>query len=93
MRKTTRPLDSRSDWQVAVAITLTLRVFYSAFAATLSFLLHPSATLIHSNRLTENLTSPGTGHYALLGVWERFETLWYLRIAAQGYGLAPSPAL
>ena len=26
-------------------------------------------------------------HYALLGIWERFDTLWYLRIAEHGYDL------
>jgi hypothetical protein len=29
-------------------------------------------------------------YYALLGVWQRFDTLWYLRIAERGYDLPPS---
>ena len=33
------------------------------------------------------LPSPGGWHYALIGVWERFDTLWYLRIAERGYDL------
>ena len=82
-----RPVDSWKDWQIALAITGTLRVFYSLLAAVLSFLLHPDAALIRSNQLTENLGTAGNWHYALLGVWERFDTLWYLRIAARGYDL------
>ena len=30
---------------------------------------------------------PPDWHYALLGIWERFDTLWYLHIAAHGYDL------
>jgi Gpi18-like mannosyltransferase len=33
------------------------------------------------------LPAPGGWHYALLGIWERFDTLWYLRIAERGYDL------
>jgi hypothetical protein len=81
---------SRPEWQTALALTLALRVFYSATAAALSFILHPSPLLIHSNVLTDNLPAPGTWHYALLGVWQRYDTLWYLHIAERGYDLAPS---
>lgn len=91
MRKTTRLLDLQSDWQAAIAVTLVLRVFYSALAGALSFVVHPPPALIHSNALTENLPEPGTWHYALLGVWERFDTLWYLRIAQRGYDLPMAP--
>jgi hypothetical protein len=80
-----RPAETWSDLRIALAITVALRVFYSAFAAALSFMLHPSPALIHSNALTENLPAPGSWHYALVGVWERFDTLWYLRIAEHGY--------
>ena len=82
-----RRLEWSSDWQIALAITAVLRVFYSALVAVLSFFLHPNPALIRSNALTENLPTPGSGHYALLGVWERFDTLWYLHIAAHGYDL------
>jgi hypothetical protein len=82
-----RRLQSWADWQVALAITIALRVFYSAVAAALSFYLHPDPAIIHTNALTEHLPAPGTWHYALLGVWERFDTLWYLRIAQRGYDL------
>jgi len=82
-----RKLESRPDWQIAIAITGALRLFYSAAAAAASPFLHPDATLIRSNALTENLPAPGGWHYALLGIWERFDTLWYLRIAERGYDL------
>ncbi|MGA8761289.1 MAG: hypothetical protein WB562_00215 [Candidatus Sulfotelmatobacter sp.] len=42
--------------------------------------------MIHSNALTENLPPPDHNlRYLALGVWERFDTLWYLQIAAHGY--------
>jgi hypothetical protein len=47
--------------------------------------LHPDPALIHSNELTGNLPSPHGLHYALLGIWERFDTLWFMRIAEHGY--------
>src|SRR6266436_1734738 len=80
-------LKSRPDWQIALAITGALRVFYSAVAAAFLPFLHPDPVLIHSNELTENLPAPYGLHYALLGIWERFDTLWYLRIAMRGYDL------
>jgi|SRR5271165_287112 len=83
-----RKLESRPDWQIALAIAVALRVFYSALAAGLSFFLHPDQALIRSNALTEHLSTPGSWHYAMLGVWERFDTLWYLRIAERGYDVA-----
>ena len=82
-----RKLASRPDWQIALMATAALRVFYSAMAAAFSPFLHPDPTLIHSNALTENLPSPHGLHYALLGIWERFDTLWFLRIAEHGYDL------
>jgi len=70
-----------------MALTAALRVFYTAMAAAFLPFLHPDPALIHSNALTENLPAPHGLHYALLGIWERFDTLWYLRIAAHGYDL------
>lgn len=80
-----RKLEPRADWQIALAITAALRVVYTGIAAALAVFLHPDARLIHSNALTENLPAPSGLHYALLGIWERFDTLWYLRIAERGY--------
>lgn len=80
-----RKVSSRPDWQIALAATAGLRVFYSAMAAALLPFLHPDPALVRSNALTENLPSPHGLHYALLGIWERFDTLWFVRIAEQGY--------
>jgi len=87
MRKMSCKLESRPNWQIALAITASLRLLYSVAAAVVSPFLHPDAALIRSNALTENLPAPGSWHYALLGIWERFDTLWYLRIAERGYDL------
>jgi hypothetical protein len=80
-----RKLPPRPQWQIALTFTVALRIVFSAIAAVLSFFLHPVPALIRSNALTDNLPRPGTIHYALLGVWERFDTLWYLHIAQHGY--------
>ena len=68
-----------------MAVAAALRVFCTAMAAAFSPFLHPDPAAIHSNALTENLPSPHGLHYALLGIWERFDTLWFLRIAEHGY--------
>ena len=78
-------LASRPDWQIAAILAATLRVFYSAMAAAFSPFLHPDPALIRSNQLTEHLPSPHGLQFALLGIWERFDTLWFLRIAERGY--------
>src|ERR1700674_3231673 len=80
-------LKSRPDWQIALAMAGALRVFYLAVAAASLPFLHPDPVLIHSNELTGNLPAPYGLHYALLGIWQRFDTLWYLRIATRGYDL------
>jgi Mannosyltransferase (PIG-V) len=82
-----RKLEPRADWQIALAITAALRVVYTGVAAVAAIVLHPDARLIQSNVLTENLPSPHGLYYALLGIWERFDTLWFLRIAEHGYDL------
>ena len=76
---------SKADCKIALLITVALRVFYSGIAALFSTFSHPDPALIHSNALTANLPAAGTLHYALLGIWERFDTLWYLHIAQHGY--------
>lgn len=80
-------LGSRADWQIALAITAALRVFYSAVAALAAAIVHPRDGLIRSNALTQTLPPTGNWHYAFIGVWERFDTLWYLHIAQRGYDL------
>jgi len=80
-----RKLAFRPDWQIAVVVTAALRVFYTAMAAAFMPFLHPDPALIHTNALTEHLPAPHGLHYALLGIWERFDTLWFLHIAEHGY--------
>jgi hypothetical protein len=80
-----RKLASRPDWQIAIVVTAALRVLYTAMAAVFLPFLHPDPALIRSNALTENLPTPHGLRYALLGIWERFDTLWFLRIAEHGY--------
>ncbi len=82
-----RRLETWPDWKIALTLAAALRISYSTIATALSFLLRPDPALIHSNALTEHLATPGNWHYALVGVWERFDTLWYLRIAQHGYDL------
>jgi hypothetical protein len=71
----------------ALALTLGMRIFYSIFAAALSPSLRLDPNLIHSNSLTGKLMSRDLHPllYALLGVWERFDTLWYIQISRHGY--------
>ncbi len=76
---------SRSDGQIAFWVTVVLRAIYTGVAAVAAMVLHPDQGLIHSNALTDNLPAPHGLHYALLGIWERFDTLWFLRIAERGY--------
>lgn len=82
-----RKLERRADWQIAFAITAALRLVYTGVAAAAAVFLHPDARLIQSNAFSETLPVPGGWHYALLGIWQRFDTLWYLRIAERGYDL------
>src|SRR5260370_18867617 len=81
-------LKSGPDWQIALTMAGALRVFYSAVATGFLPFLHPDPRAIQSNGpLAESLPVPYGLHYALLGIWERFDTLWYLRIAKRGYDL------
>lgn len=76
----------RPPWQRALALTLFLRLAYSVLAAIVALIQSVNWQLVHSNALTENLPSPDHSlRYLLFGVWERFDTLWYLHIAAHGY--------
>jgi hypothetical protein len=80
-----RRLESWADWTIALAVTLGLRVIFSLVAGVLSLFLHLNRALIQTNTFAENLPAPGSWYYALVGVWERFDTLWYLHIAQHGY--------
>ena len=73
-------------WRRAVVLALFLRLIYSFFAATVALIQPVNWRLAHSNAFTENLRPPDHSlRYLLLGVWERFDALWYLHIAAHGY--------
>ena len=74
-----------TDWKLALLLTAGLRILYSTMAAVFALLSHPDQALVRSNAFTEHLPAPGTLYYALLGIWERFDTLWYLHIAQNGY--------
>jgi hypothetical protein len=75
-----------SPFRTALLLTLFLRLFYSLCAAWLTPHLVLDPQRIHSNELTDHLMQRGEGfRYALLGVWERFDTLWYIHIAQNGY--------
>ncbi len=70
-------------------LALALRLGYSLFAGVAAWIQRVNGRLVHSNALTENL--PAADHswrYLLFGVWNRFDTLWYLHIAAQRYDRA-----
>ena len=71
----------------AAILTLAARVFYSLIAAFFSPRLALNENLIRSNRLTDHLMSRSLHPiaYAFLGVWQRFDTLWYVEIARHGY--------
>ena len=75
----------RPPWQFALMLTLVMRLFYSAIAALFSLFVQTDARLVGSNTFTETL-GPASGiRYAWLDIWQRFDTLWYLHIAANGY--------
>jgi hypothetical protein len=72
----------------ALILTLGLRVLYSGIGFLLTPFLKLDPIFVQSNRFTENLMQRSEGlRYALLGVWERFDTLWYLHIASNGYDI------
>jgi len=74
------------SWRRALFLTLSLRLAYSGLAAAAALLEPVNWRLVHSNALTENLPAPDhSWGYLLLEVWNRFDALWYLRIAAHGY--------
>jgi hypothetical protein len=76
----------RRPWQRALVLALFLRFIYSFFAAIVALIQPVNWRLAHSNAFTENLRLPDHSlRYLLFGVWERFDTLWYLHIAAHGY--------
>lgn len=77
---------SAKPWAVALIATCALRLVYSGLGALLAPYLKLDPALVRSNDFTERLMTPADGwSYRLLGVWERFDTLWYIHIAERGY--------
>lgn len=75
-----------SPVKTAVIFAVAGRLIYSSIAALYAPYLHVDPTFVNSNRLTDALIPQAEGwKYALLGVWERFDTLWYVHIARFGY--------
>ncbi len=77
--------------KIALALSCSMRLVYSVLAPTFLYFLPINWNLIRSNALTENIPAPNHGlRYLLLGIWERFDTLWYLHIARYGYDRSDS---
>lgn len=85
MRRSIEDRD-RPSWQRALMLALFLRLAYSVLGAVFALTQSVNWRLVHSNALTESMLPPDHSlRYLLFGVWERFDTLWYLHIAAHGY--------
>lgn len=70
----------------AVGIYLAMRVAISLLAALILWLLNPPTapdSLLRPYQGVEPIIGGWAG--LVLGVWQRFDTLWYLKIATQGY--------
>jgi hypothetical protein len=75
-----------SPVKIAAAFAIGGRLLYSFIAALLAPHLFLDPAYIRSNEFTDHLISQSEGwKYAWLGVWERFDTLWYMHIATSGY--------
>jgi hypothetical protein len=71
---------------LAATLTIVLRVVYGAIGCMSAPYLRLDERLIGLNAYTGHLMQRSEGwRYALLGVWERFDTLWYIHIAHHGY--------
>lgn len=82
------PADSSpsSFLTLALGLWLGLRVFYTTLGVLATPWLDLDPVRIRSNWFTDSLLTREDGWiYGLLGVWERFDTLWYLHIAEHGY--------
>jgi hypothetical protein len=70
----------------ALVVTAALRLLYSYFAFAIGRHLNPDPAWVGANHLTERLMDSRDGwRFLWLGIWERFDTLWYLHIARSGY--------
>lgn len=75
-----------SPLRIAAVFAVTGRLLFSIIAAVSVPYLKLDPLMVRSNDFTEHLMTPDQGwRYALLGVWERFDTLWYIHLAQSGY--------
>jgi hypothetical protein len=73
----------------ALLATLLLRIACSLFAYRFGEQIQPNSFLASKNGLSAHLLGPADGwRYLIYGIWDRFDTLWYLHIAAHGYDRA-----
>jgi len=71
---------------IAAGYTIVLRTVYALYAALTLDHLTLDPRLVYSNSFTDHLIPRSERlTYVTLGVWERFDTLWYLHIAQSGY--------
>jgi hypothetical protein len=73
----------------SLVLFLVMRVVISVWAALVLVITRPATSpddVLRPYRGVEPI-SGGAGEL-LLGVWQRFDTLWYLRIASEGYSAA-----
>jgi len=79
-------LGSDPALRYALSLFLVMRVAISLWVALVLIVTRPSTSPDAVLRPYQGV-EPVSGGAAelLLGVWQRFDTLWYLRIAAQGY--------
>jgi hypothetical protein len=86
-----RPARERRRALAAVLLALAFKIFYSTIAAVMTLFVTPDSELVRSNALSAHIPAPSaeTG-YLLLGVWEKFDAMWYNHIAREGYNLPES---
>jgi hypothetical protein len=71
---------------IAAIYTIALRVAFGLYGALVARSLYIDPRVLHSNALTDRLMPQSDRFlYATLGIWERFDTLWYIHIAQFGY--------
>jgi hypothetical protein len=86
-----RPTTTRGlrvlGWPVCIAAiyTIVLRIVYGLYGALMLDRLYLDPHLVNSNFTDHLIPRSDRFLYATLGVWERFDTLWYIHIAQFGY--------
>lgn len=75
----------RQPARFACLTVVAISLLYAAGAALAIPGIHKSQDLAKTNFLAAPDPPAYTASYLLAGVWQRFDTLWYLRIAERGY--------